>query len=656
MLVSRTTGPEQFIVPGNIWHGSSSPKSSSRKIAEHNDFLTLLSPRQPTKKSVDSAMSTAVASAATVLGDGVFAFPNVKHNKNGTTYFGSKPRDASQTQPRVSAKTTKIKERGNSDEEKRDNDSPLNIIQSAHNMDIDLLSDILYKHAVIKDLAVPEARNISIPKGYAMDGEIKPADIYNMRQGIKSDLKRKRQEGVRVKSSESKHPGGFRPHEVNNCGAVSLKGCKASSLDIDIHPLLARARFDDTPDAVYDQLAPALRLATMFLTQPSCMQFWITVALGERVDDDEMTSKFAKNCQRIRNHVELTEENAARIIKHLKDVGESDIIHFAFKHKLRTGTADVWANSGPICDYLGVKRAPGLKGTLTRSIIQLHADYYVVAKKLSQLKYPEVSQQLRFCFLFANLMMHELAHSIEGAYIRMRHEQWAEFQRSRTYTEPFWLDWQRPPECGKAWEHTMFGGEIHPINNRVDGSHGIGTSDWPPRGTSDHPDRRTWYTLPMKYIEGLFQKSTWQKKYALDDTSAFHIPRTGATSLYMNFFTTMPLSSLAKTVYGDTDLMEIVTEEPPSKLRKKATGAKEAHRPTPEEVAPQTLPTEKSHPPKFQNTKSLLSVMSGPLPTSREAAPTDKIKPFTVQELHWFKEKLASQQTDLESSNVVVEN
>lgn len=219
-----------------------------------------------------------------------------------------------------------------------------------------------------------------------------------------------------------------------------------------------------------------------------------------------------------------------------------------------------------------------------RSVIRIHADYYIIAKKLSQLKYQEVSQKLRFNFLFAVLIIHELAHSIEGMHMKNRAEQWLDWHTSRYYKEVYWLDWQES-ECGRAWEETMFGCHIAPINNRVDGSHGIGVSDWPLRGTENDPERRIWNTISMRYIEKLFQMSTWQRSFNLQDWRIFKVPRDGATSMYINSFTTMSQSEEQRVAREElAEAVALAHAQPAKKKRIKAAGSMEEQRPKDERV------------------------------------------------------------------------
>ena len=281
--------------------------------------------------------------------------------------------------------------------------------------DVESLISRINEKIVLRDVAVQDPLWLHVPKGYVMEQAISPTDFYRTRHEVKTHAnKRKRALGplpkqLRRGSLQEQH--GFQAQEVNRNGAVHLQDCRPSNLTNAIHPLFDRSCFDDIPDTIYDQLIPGLQLATMFLTQPICMQFWVTLAMGVRRDDAEMSAYSGKLCQRIDSHVELTLERALTMIERIKKLGKSRLIHFRFKHRLasRRSPEGVWGLSDPICDYRGLqKEFHGQQGPLIRSIIRLHGDYYIVARKLSKLKYPEVSQKLRFNFQFAVLIMHEL--------------------------------------------------------------------------------------------------------------------------------------------------------------------------------------------------------------------------------------------------------
>ena len=279
--------------------------------------------------------------------------------------------------------------------------------------EVESLINRINANVVIMDRAVQNPLCLEVPKGYLMEGALSATTFYKTRTEVRTHAKkRKRELGAlpkRLRHNAQHERHGFQAQEVNWTGAVHLEGCRPSNLTNGIHPQFDRSCFDDTPDAVYDQLIPALQLATMYLTQPICMQFWVTLAMGDRSDDAEMSAANGKPCQRIANHVKLTHEKAHVMIERLNTLGKSKLIHFRFKHRLSGSRGSAWGISDPICDYRGIqKEVHGHQGPLIRSIIRLHGDYYIAAKKLSQLKYPEISQSLRFHFYFASLLIHEL--------------------------------------------------------------------------------------------------------------------------------------------------------------------------------------------------------------------------------------------------------
>ena len=123
----------------------------------------------------------------------------------------------------------------------------------------------------------------------------------------------------------------------------------------------------------------------------------------------------------------------------------------------------------------------------------------------------------------------------------------------------------------------MFGGRIQPINGRVDGTHGLSVNDWP--GDDDlaqERNRYTFHSIPMGYIESLFQMQTWERKHNLKNWKQFHIPRTGAVSIHLNCFTTMPwkeeLHDTAATITQVLDMLD-PDDEPPRKRRETRIGS-----------------------------------------------------------------------------------
>jgi hypothetical protein len=122
----------------------------------------------------------------------------------------------------------------------------------------------------------------------------------------------------------------------------------------------------------------------------------------------------------------------------------------------------------------------------------------------------------------------------------------------------------------------MFGGRIQPINGKVDGTHGLSVNDWPGNDPREDPreERLVYYSVPMGYIESMFQMKNWERDYNLKDWKRFHIPHDGAIALYNNIFTTMPwseeLREIEMTIAEDLSLLD--PEEPARKRRETRTG------------------------------------------------------------------------------------
>lgn len=118
------------------------------------------------------------------------------------------------------------------------------------------------------------------------------------------------------------------------------------------------------------------------------------------------------------------------------------------------------------------------------------------------------------------------------------------------------------------------GGTVHPINAAVDCSHGIGTWDWPDVDPEVDWERSLKYTVPMSYIENLFQMETWQREYNLENWKAFHIPRDGAISVNLNNLTTMPWSEEVRVAREELEesLNAADPDEPAAKKREIAIG------------------------------------------------------------------------------------
>lgn len=134
-------------------------------------------------------------------------------------------------------------------------------------------------------------------------------------------------------------------------------------------------------------------------------------------------------------------------------------------------------------------------------------------------------------------------------------------------------------EAGCTWESYVFGGRINAINSRADGAHGIAIWDWPETNVSDNyespgvRDSDIKSSISMGYIEALQQMKTWQQDYDLWDWKIFHVPRDGATALYLNQFTTMDWTEEKRVREEEyQELLQAEEEQRAKKKRQTGTG------------------------------------------------------------------------------------
>lgn len=272
---------------------------------------------------------------------------------------------------------------------------------------MDSLTQFLDTTLKIQEIATKTSRLVAVPQGFRLTLAAGPSEFYKVKEELKRNLKRKRDAGIVSKASKQYPRHGYRPEEVLWNGALDLKNCRPSNLTTEIHPLLQHSRFDDTPDAIYNELETGLRLATMFLTQPICCQFWVTLACGERKTEEEYTMCHGTKCERIEKNVPMTKENTAQVIEYIKQLDNASMIHWNFKHNLMINNETMYGVTQWVCDNQ-YELTKGPINTVVRHHIRLHADFYTVAAKLSKLEHPDTAQKLRFSFFLATVICHEL--------------------------------------------------------------------------------------------------------------------------------------------------------------------------------------------------------------------------------------------------------
>ncbi|MCJ1372163.1 hypothetical protein MMC20_003385 [Loxospora ochrophaea] len=417
-----------------------------------------------------------------------------------------------------------------------------------------------FSNVQIKSRA-PTIPKIELPRGYGLTmRSFEPVHFHTLRVEMEKLERRKRMWGLGSNISRSRRFG-FDPKTLLSTGALSLPNCKPSSLNNKLHPFFHRDRFDDCSDGVYEQLIPGLRLATMFLTTPGCLQYWITAMFGERKDDYEMSSQKGRPCQRISSDVDLTLQNARTIMDHFDFLARNDAIHFIFSPESRRFA---WGLTMDNCYGMAIgikdyKRGYNttLKEPYVRCQIRLHVDFYITAEKMSRMKYSDTALQLRFNLLLAVNMIHELAHGIGFS-----------LHNANVYQEPFFHGYN-DNEAGRTLEKYLLGGRLLPINFRIDCSAGLATWDWPDDINLLEPDKFVHYSVPMSYVSKLQRKEFWQEHSSSLDSRICHIPRDGAQSLYLRGATTMDEAEELRVLAEDFAQLRASADELPASKKQK---------------------------------------------------------------------------------------
>lgn len=285
--------------------------------------------------------------------------------------------------------------------------------------------------------STPASSRVRVRRGYIFDLEVQGPEFWAKHDLIPCNRKRKLDE-----RREQRH--GFFAADIIKYGAFDMLNPRPSNLTNEIHPLYTRDAFNGCEDEIYEQFIPALRLASMWMTQPICFQFWVTLANGQRMVDATMSERFGRTQHRILRDASLNEQSASEAIEYILKISSGYRMSFTFQENFKRDGHTYFGGTNKICD-VGWENSDRAPNSLLKLYTKLSSDYYVAAKKLSQLKYPDRSQVLRFHFGLAVLLVHETCHAIELAHIRTRpeyvpDEEWYPHLQQWVGHEPFFYN------------------------------------------------------------------------------------------------------------------------------------------------------------------------------------------------------------------------
>lgn len=242
------------------------------------------------------------------------------------------------------------------------------------------------------------------------------------------------------------------------------------NLDNDIHPIFARNNWP-TKNFVYENWEPALRLASLFLTEGSVMGWWVQAALGEPCSDEALEHHFVQWAlpetdatgnislampilqfwRDIRHHWRTNQPEPFQLCE-VENTKENRRITRAKLHRL---ASNVKFSRKPIMESAWGVTISCVAGhsriQLCKAIWKFHAmSWQERAKKFTE------QLCLFITFMTAVTLCHEVAH----AFCHTRKAEMASIDVRRASLEPYLClaEQDGGPEAGFSWERSVFRG------------------------------------------------------------------------------------------------------------------------------------------------------------------------------------------------------
>lgn len=287
----------------------------------------------------------------------------------------------------------------------------------------------------------------------------------------------------------------FTRADLQEAGALESDDVEMPTLTNDIHPIWAPEKFrfssgtNETEHAeAYAAIAPALRLASLWIEQPQCEEFWRTMWHGEYIKPGRLMRIYRKKEDQAKSP-EKNDSGERLTWKAFRDLASRE----EFKCEWRFGPQELgtWARTEEGID--------GFSGCVTT----LHDDF----ERLARSPRPNMttSERLRFYFFLAINLGRELVQHVCRFKYREQHgdnagplNRFAVFYQTAEHAG-FQLD--------EAWENFMFGSPIRQINSPM--------APMAPDGLAFHHirleggPRKVYMPVRVDWISERFSKSFW---------------------------------------------------------------------------------------------------------------------------------------------------
>ncbi|KAF1997132.1 hypothetical protein P154DRAFT_565616 [Amniculicola lignicola CBS 123094] len=281
-------------------------------------------------------------------------------------------------------------------------------------------------------------------------------------------------------------------------------------LDNEIHPIFAPDRFLPRIDQkMYERISPALRLATLFITEEKVMGWYRIIANAKRVDGEQESPYF----EQIKCHTEDAQVVTEALFKYLAK---------KTFFRLKSGPNEPKGICGS-CEWVGLKWRPGdpnqagidvnlkqgpIKKHVKGGVAIINYTCYMHDYFSKQFENDTPTGQMYRLFHYAKTTCHELAHCLHFVLHGVQKEPRAGKQFSLS-------------EMGYLWEETTFGMLLIKTRYCSLGCGIIGLwsthydiipdSKGRLRLDTDHRHDSEYKVIPVATMHGWFLKKTWDR-------------------------------------------------------------------------------------------------------------------------------------------------
>ena len=385
---------------------------------------------------------------------------------------------------------------------------------------------------------------------------------------------------------------GFRPTEVMASGALNCFPLRTNDLSYAVHRIFRFENFINCERKVYEELTPALRLASIWLTHPSCRSFFLTILFGKRYIDAEETLKRKSLTTRV-DRFEVAPNDQLEIVFDRYMGHMADHSSFEFDKTIWPDCEDVdkaYGCAETFNSFPGIFLGDDVRPWSESAKFHIMHDFYTMAHKFAAMKYPDEAARLRFYFFFAVNIVHEVAHGIETRsravhFLQLRRNLGLQGLYSFFVTLHGYLGTDNAcdishealyednsvSETGEAWEKDFFGGRLLCINAEAGGSDGLFFV--PVAEENVHPGTKL-YSVPMGYMEEMQQQSFWNHfEGQRCPKDYFRVPEIGAVAFNVANFSTFSFRAWIEhreeqeNGYVDIDMVDTPSEPYPEKVQ-----------------------------------------------------------------------------------------